>query len=143
MKAVAIPGAASILRRGGWTNHLPGRDVFLVTRCVAHRLYAALLVLGLAIGLPVQAAQASAMDAHTVLAASTDLPMPDGCGGGGDDASLEAGCPVLLCLVLATAGEHSALTLFPSTPRASLEQTLRRGLSVSPDPSPPRPILPV
>lgn len=109
-----------------------------MTRCVAHRLYAALLVLGLVVGLPVRAAQGSAVDGHVALA---DLPMPDGRGGCGDEAAPEAGCPVALCLVFAAAGEHFALALFPSTPHASLEQALRRGLSLSPDPTPPRPIL--
>lgn len=106
-----------------------------MNRLLLQRLCAAMLVVAFVIGLPMQG---TAMTLQMSLAATSGIPMPDGCDTCGDDPAMNA-CPVVFCIGL------SAVVAEKQEFKESLLETALAvipdagaGLSRSPDPYPPR-----
>ncbi len=111
-------------------------------RFVFRRLCAALMVLTFLSGFPVQG---SAMASQMSLAASGELPMPDGCTACGDDQEINMTCPVVFCLGLSAVvfDPTEFITRIPSVEIWVWQQDADVGLAPSPAPHPPRISIPV
>lgn len=105
--------------------------------------FALFLALALVVGSAAQGVQGSGMAAKMTAAATSDMPMPDGCGGCG---GVEYGMP-MACLAFCSGCVAAILTssrpvaagavIFPSAPPA----VSVAGHHGPPDPYPPRPAI--
>ncbi len=112
-----------------------------MNRFVFRRLCAALMVLTFLSGFSIQG---SAMASQMSLAASGELPMPDGCTACGDDQGINMTCPVVFCLGFsAVVFDPTEFTRTPSVETWVRQQDADVGLAPSPDPHPPRISIPV
>jgi hypothetical protein len=106
-------------------------------RLTRGRVFPALMVLALVIGLPLQGL---ATAAQAALPASVDLQVFGECDGCGDEPSRALNCPTLLCP--GVGGVHSLSPHREPSQGSVLELwdgDLEVGLSPAPEPHPPRP----
>ena len=110
-------------------------------RLLVRRLCAALVVLAFVAGLPMQgAAMASAGAASPApWSAGPDVPAPGSCDGCVDQPAMGIFCPIVFCIGLSAV---VSVTAEPSCPPPGMPsvrlQELGPGLSLGPDPYPPR-----
>ena len=112
-----------------------------MTKHLIRRIGAALMVLTFVIGLPMQGiAVVSAATASPVpWATGADLPTPDDCDGCADQPVVGMFCPIVFCVGLsATVSEEQESVRFRSHEPSTGFQDAQTGLTVRPDPYPPR-----
>lgn len=114
---------------------------------VVRRLCSLLIVLALALGTALSAAQAGnmmasmAMDSPMAVAGGMDRPMPDGCNGCGDMAKASI-CVQAVCSGLAAVLPRTDLpAVAVSSAFAAAPDQSSVGLSGLPDPYPPKPTI--
>ena len=99
------------------------------------------MVLTFVVGLPTQgiAAAMSATASPVPWAADAEVPPPDDCYGYGDQAAMGTLCPTVFCIGLTAVVIENSEYANPSPDTLSLRfQNIGAGLSLSPDPFPPR-----
>ena len=99
------------------------------------RLCAAILILTFVVGLPMQGA---AMTSRISLTATSGIPMPGGYDTCGEDTATN-NCPLVFCVGLSEIVlENQGLARLPSDTPSNWVQRSNIGLSLRPDPYPPR-----
>ncbi|MFQ5620077.1 MAG: hypothetical protein ACE5FR_14025 [Rhodospirillales bacterium] len=110
-------------------------------RLPVRRLCAALVVLAFVAGLPMQGiAMVSAGPASTApSSAGPDVPAPVSCDGCGGQPALGMFCPIVFCIGLSAVVAETAQPLRPPPGLPSVRfRKIGAGLSLGPDPYPPR-----
>ena len=110
-------------------------------RLLVRRLCAALVVLAFVAGLPMQgAAMASAGAASPApWAAGPDVPAPVSCDGCGGQPAMGMFCPIVFCIGLSAVVSAKAELSRPPPGMPSVRfRGIGAGLSLGPDPYPPR-----
>ncbi len=106
----------------------------VMSKRLLQRLCAAMLVLAFVVGLPMQG---TAMTCQVSLAATSGIPVPDGCDACGDNPTAN-NCPVFCTGLSAIVPEKQELAPIPLVSASGRIHDAVAGLSRSPDPYPPR-----